>query len=580
MKRIVPVHAPRVHSGFTLVEMLVAVGLVVLMMAMFASVFQLATGAMSKQKGLAENDQRARLVTTILQSDLQKRTFRHMLPLLPNVAPPYPTLQQGYFHISENDPGDDTDDLLQFTFAIHNTQRNKDTTPLYGRTVPLVREGTGRTAQRYMLANPNQPELDDGQVEINNTGTSSVGEVAYFLRNGILYRRVMLVRTPLVGSNATPTGYSDGMDAAGNDSSVSQQDLIQHDPGPNTDPYTFGTSTTSPGYLVAPDNNGDPARHGSGVFWRDFDYSAVNLEAIDGDTNDNVDLPVFLGASGATNYLDNSFQTGATTGVAIFSLGMPNMRWGFRTELTSGVAGRSREYVPNVKTTASAGAQPADPPVFFGRFTHEETSHDDFLYPGSYSDPTQYPFSRSDLTLIQDSGVIEEYAGGPRRGEDILMTNVHAFDIKVFDDHPSVQDFKDLGWDKTTGTDTDCHYCKARNEDTTHGDNHRYGPHVSGNAKNNVFDTWHPNFDLDNDSMTVEGPPIRVDWDNGPDQKPGIAFIDDDGLMGVDDAGEQGWLGSDDHRPLRSIQITIRYVETVTGQMKNLTLVQTLTDSD
>lgn len=57
-----------------------------------------------------------------------------------------------------------------------------------------------------------------------------------------------------------------------------------------------------------------------------------------------------------------------------------------------------------------------------------------------------------------------------------------------------------------------------------------------------------------------------------------MAFFDDDGMNGTDDAAEQGWPGSDDSRPLRSIQITLRYIDTVTGQMKNLTLVQTLTD--
>ena len=32
----------------------------------------------------------------------------------------------------------------------------------------------------------------------------------------------------------------------------------------------------------------------------------------------------------------------------------------------------------------------------------------------------------------------------------------------------------------------------------------------------------------------------------GPDGLPGVAFVDDDGANGIDDAGEQGWYGSDD----------------------------------
>src|SRR5262245_48685261 len=62
-------HRPISH-GFTLVEMLVAVGLVVLMMVLFASIFQLATGTMTTQKGISENDQRVRLMVTMLRNDL------------------------------------------------------------------------------------------------------------------------------------------------------------------------------------------------------------------------------------------------------------------------------------------------------------------------------------------------------------------------------------------------------------------------------------------------------------------------------------------------------------------------------
>src|SRR6476661_2311814 len=79
--------------GFTLVEMLVAVAVVVVMMSLFATIFQMATGAMQKQKGISENDQHVRLVVTMLRNDLrtsqkdaatgalvQCRTFRVLVP--------------------------------------------------------------------------------------------------------------------------------------------------------------------------------------------------------------------------------------------------------------------------------------------------------------------------------------------------------------------------------------------------------------------------------------------------------------------------------------------------------------------
>src|SRR5215203_1447187 len=108
-------HAGRAGRGFTLVEMLVAVGLVVLMLSLFAEVFSIATGTMSRQKGIAENDQRARMLTTLIRADLEARTFREAeafpigVTLTPEIG------HDGYIHISEGSVDDDTDDVLQLT---------------------------------------------------------------------------------------------------------------------------------------------------------------------------------------------------------------------------------------------------------------------------------------------------------------------------------------------------------------------------------------------------------------------------------------------------------------------------------
>ena len=47
-----------------------------------------------------------------------------------------------------------------------------------------------------LTRSPNQPELDDGHLDINSTSSSSAAEVCYFIRNGNLYRRVLLIREP------------------------------------------------------------------------------------------------------------------------------------------------------------------------------------------------------------------------------------------------------------------------------------------------------------------------------------------------------------------------------------------------
>src|SRR5262245_18697896 len=96
-----PPRSPESRGGFTLVEMLVAVGLVVLMMVLFASIFQLATGTMTTQKGISENDQRVRLVVSALRGDLlgyvdpqtgnaipPRRSFRCLIPYAAGEALP------------------------------------------------------------------------------------------------------------------------------------------------------------------------------------------------------------------------------------------------------------------------------------------------------------------------------------------------------------------------------------------------------------------------------------------------------------------------------------------------------------
>src|SRR5262245_21137 len=82
------------RRAYTLVEMLVAVGLSLVLMTLFATIFQMATQAMTVQKGLAANDQKVRLVETLLRNDLNGdmydkidptkprtyRTFRNLIP--------------------------------------------------------------------------------------------------------------------------------------------------------------------------------------------------------------------------------------------------------------------------------------------------------------------------------------------------------------------------------------------------------------------------------------------------------------------------------------------------------------------
>ncbi len=214
----------RVHrAGFTLVELLVSVALITLIMVMMVQVFRVSTTLISAQKGLAENNQRARLFTTMMRADIGRRTFRDVIPFAPGQltsvvgTPPGPAtgyngaLRQGFFSISENDPLNPVDDVLHLSIDTQSDDlRFRGQPPLTGRAT-LLHLGAGAADDAYLVANPNQPEMDDGQMTRNNLGGSPAAEVVWFVRRGNLIRKQMLIRDSY---NENPPGGRGGPSAA------------------------------------------------------------------------------------------------------------------------------------------------------------------------------------------------------------------------------------------------------------------------------------------------------------------------------------------------------------------------------
>src|SRR5262249_34875495 len=104
-----------------------------------------------------------------------------------------------------------TDDVLQLTVTSPDTSSER----FYGRVATVLPNDSGDYGILGGLLGglispgviappgkywPNQPEFDDVQGTPNGLGSSPLAEVAYFLRNGSLYRRVMLIRKPNVAS--------------------------------------------------------------------------------------------------------------------------------------------------------------------------------------------------------------------------------------------------------------------------------------------------------------------------------------------------------------------------------------------
>lgn len=181
-------HQTRSRRGVTLVEMLVAVALLVLMMTILVLVFQRATGAIQEQRVYAGLDQELRRIDSMIRQDLAGVTAK-MTP------PNNPSDQRGYFEYAENAladaQGEDSDDTLRFTARAPQGQ------PFVGRVwLPKSVPGNDGGYSAPPTTNPPAPGQRASTLE-PVTVTSDLAEIVYFLRNGNLYRRVVLIKPSL-----------------------------------------------------------------------------------------------------------------------------------------------------------------------------------------------------------------------------------------------------------------------------------------------------------------------------------------------------------------------------------------------
>jgi prepilin-type N-terminal cleavage/methylation domain-containing protein len=453
------------QRGFTLVEMLVSVALVLLMMTMFTSIFQMATNSVSKQRIIAETDQRSRSLTTILRADFAKRSMRSTFPFLPledtaRTAVPFAN-RQGYIYISCNDPASGQDDLIQFTVDARQIQTNPDQSLYYGASKVLwdrIAETNGVSVNPLLQFSPNQPEADEGDMYPNGASGSNGAEVSIFLRGGNLIRRVMLLREPLP---------------------VVGQDLsIQPKSGLGNEFFLTGGGGGS-FFLLDPSGTSGTA---SDDFWRHFDFSAVPRNL--GNVPNGVD---FIGIDALSNDVTDS-------------LGHPRFRFGFNP-VDGATFALSREHVNGV-TGAS----------FIGRYLHSETSSPDFNWPNGASSIGNPLDVQNAVALNSNTGVVTAFQGtfgrgGERRVEDVLMSNVREFRVELWDSrlerwvvpgHQMTRVYNDGGTPRTVAGDyhilRNAQYDGLANMIT-------YGPlQIAGASPPpmpHVFDTWHPSISRD-----------------------------------------------------------------------------------
>lgn len=486
----------RSRMGFTLIEMLVSVTLVLMMMVMFGEIFQLATNSVSKQRVMADNDQNTRTFVTVIRGDLDKRSFRTLVPFYANEpvdkGTPFDP-RRGYFSISNNNTDDGTDDVLSFTTDVSINVQNEDASQFFGKALllpqalrnPSISDTVRRT---QFLRDTNQPERDDGQITPNEAGASSAAEISYWMRGGKLYRRVMLLREPVIADD----------DAQPQDANNNPYFLPANYPNEDTN----GNGILDSGE----DANGNGVLDGN--FWGEFDYSArfpmppliayMQLNGIDSLRNNQTNLPFPPPPPGYSPWMD--------------SLGQTWNRFGHNQEILANslLNGLPREF------TSTAGS-----PRFIGRFTQQETSDARFQFPQRPSNPGGVnPMDASNAVTLNSDGLITQFDRGNRVGVDLLLSHVHEFRVEAWDER--LQDFAPIGHSRTNagGIEGDYHINRRLNS--------TYGP-LGGVF--NVFDTWHPQFNR-NRNVDGAGNPILGDEPDRPLYRP-LNYDPTSGLTGA-----------------------------------------------
>lgn len=512
------------RAAFTLVEMLVSVTLVLMMMTLFTSIFSMATDSVSRQKGIAELDQGARICSNVIQADIAKRTVRYCLPFYPGeLAATSPTSfgkRAGYIYFSANDPDSGIDDVLQFSVNSELTFEESDTGPFFGASAMLydrLAEVNGELRRTALRFNPNQPEADDAALVPNGVTGSTGAEISYFMRNGALYRRKMLLRDPLpvIGGDQAVEPRSlvadrpyfldesdlGAADAGGRFWYVATPSAIN--PAVASSYQLTGTATPPSTWNVTETND----------FWQQFDLAAKPIGNGGGGSNPSAGVQLL----GVTHLANDG--PGFTP-----SLGNPIYRWGFNF-----YSGQSREHMDVAGTS------------FLGRFLAAETSDWRFNWPisGSRNEPSPSdftgtligngnPMSRTGTPLTPNVyGVAAQFdgdasdagdatdvgRGGRKRVEDLLLPNVHEFRVEIWDNR--AQQYVVPGYGTVSGANTeivgDYHIRRCLQADVA-GNRFPIGPlapytpsNTSPRLQPHIFDTWHPDlanntiFDFDGD---------------------------------------------------------------------------------
>ena len=417
--RVSPVEARRQH-GYTIVELLMATTLTLILMGVVATIFAAVSRSVHQSRAVLEMNDRMRAAKSRLQLDLEGLTVP--------VDPPRPSeAGEGYLEIVEGPMGVERHDpslpgFPRFMLPVNSDTGQLDTTPTDNDDVLMftTRAQKGTFVGRY--CDKRTTPWQDTTIE------SEEAEVIWFVRGRTLYRRILLIAPQVMRP-------------------------------PIDDPTLFPYGDwTSFGYL-------------------DNDYASSNMATNPRDTpndiNGVVDVADLTDPNGVQHAFHELYDLSARPERDLSGTSPQwwNLRWGWKLNSLGDLTKRENRYAHRVmagdvfpfginRLNIVTGG-PA--PLPWGQLrlpTLRECSHpwwmtwsNRFPHPTDRNDPDWLPIVTpqanidlwinphpwEDISTTPPTPEVDRVTGtllryqGPRIAEDVILTNVIGFDVKVWD---------------------------------------------------------------------------------------------------------------------------------------------------
>jgi len=538
-----PRRAAARRPAYTLVEMLMSVALTLIILAFVVQIFGMVGDSVSDARALLEMNDRLRSATERLRKDLKGATAQMTPPLSPEAG-------LGYFEIIEGPIGP----VFRLDQVAFNTDAPNPSPPDYFVDTTVIDKDdvlmlTVRSRDEAFVGRTLVRKLS-GMTAVRDSAQSETAEVCWFVRGKKLYRGVRLIQVEFDPDRSTPNTRE-----------------------PLSYSYLYGGAGALTSGIAA----------GEAGFYNNFDLS-VHLEAAD---LSNMATWVWVPNSLADlTKRENRFAHQPPSGAFPFSphsnagwrhLGLPTLRECSWCANPAGLLGAwwPGHPLPDVGLAPLGLAQgnpvfvdDAPPPPF------ATDKFDAWHYPLPF-DPVTITAGAATVTtsLAPDTDAIVAFAG-PRVAEDVILTDVVGFDVKVWDPGAPLVEVRgavlapgDPGYTISGtvvgyGAYVDLGYAPGYTPPPNAPLPLSNVPGDSGSGLVRVYDTWSTHYEKNG-----------LDDNNNGLVDEGANGFDDDGNGIVDDAGEQE-APPPYARRLRGIQIKVRVIDPDSRQVREVTVTE------